>query len=89
MIEPGPDRPRAGLRRRLVGAFLLVTILPLILFSTAVAVLFEQGLERATRDRLDSSLAAVPPTTCPPSVPATTTACWTRSPGGASCPSWS
>ena len=59
MIEPGPERPRAGLRRRLVGAFLLVTVLPLILFATAVAVLFEQGLERATRDRLDSSLDAV------------------------------
>jgi two-component system, NtrC family, nitrogen regulation sensor histidine kinase NtrY len=58
-MEPGPERPRAGLRRRLVGAFLLVTVLPLVLFSTAVAVLFQQGLERATRDRLDTSLEAV------------------------------
>ncbi len=53
------ERPRTGLRRRLVGAFLLVTVVPLILFSTAVGVLFQRGLEQATRDRLDSSLDAV------------------------------
>ena len=59
MSEPGRAPSRAGLRRRLVGAFLIVTVVPLILFSTAVAVLFQQGLEQATRDRLHSSLDAV------------------------------
>lgn len=59
MSERGEDRPRTGLRRRLVGAFLLVTVVPLILFSTAVGILFQQGLEQATRDRLDSSVDAV------------------------------
>lgn len=49
---------RPGLRRRLVLAFLLVTLLPLFLLSAAVAVFLSRGLERATRDRLEAGLAA-------------------------------
>ncbi len=59
-MEPVPERPRAGLRRRLVGAFLLVTVLPLILFSTAVAVLFEHrfaALAARARQRVASAAA--------------------------------
>jgi nitrogen fixation/metabolism regulation signal transduction histidine kinase len=48
----------AGLRRRLLAAFLVVTILPLLFLSGAVALLLSDGLERATRERLDRSLDA-------------------------------
>jgi len=46
------------LRRRLVTAFLLLTLLPVALLSAAVAALLSRGLEQATEARLESGLEA-------------------------------
>ncbi len=50
--------PRTGLRRRLVTAFLLLTLLPVALLSAAVALLLSRGLEQAAQDRLQAGLDA-------------------------------
>jgi two-component system, NtrC family, nitrogen regulation sensor histidine kinase NtrY len=48
----------AGLRRRLLLAFLLVTVPPLLLLCFAGAALLSDRLERAARERLDAGLVA-------------------------------
>lgn len=46
------------IRRRLVTAFLLLTLLPVALVSTTGAMLLSRGLEQATQERLQAGLAA-------------------------------
>ena len=46
------------IRRRLVTAFLLLTLLPVALVSTAGAMLLARGLEQATQARLQAGLEA-------------------------------
>ena len=57
--SPEARHARGGLRRRLVGAYVLVALVPVAFLATAVALLLSEALERATRDRLEAGAAAV------------------------------
>jgi two-component system nitrogen regulation sensor histidine kinase NtrY len=54
--RPGPLS--GGLRRRLLGAFAIVAVLPLLLFSAFVTSLVSRSLEETAMERLTSGLRA-------------------------------
>jgi signal transduction histidine kinase len=54
-----PERRGRGLRRRLLAAFVLVAVPPLLLFAVFVMALVSERLERSARQRLGQGLDAV------------------------------